>query len=683
MKEFLRKRSYSLFVILALLVLLPQAVVAGRTPDVFEQAFSLAVKNHVDAPSPAALSASAIKEMVELLRSKKIEYKKPDVDASSAPGNSDEAVRQVISYYKGILGSADIPPEEVEGAAIKGLVKALDPHSQHLSVREVKEMNMGMKGTFSGVGLQIGIKDEQLLVVAPIEDSPAFRAGIQAGDAIIKINDLSTKGMTIMDAVDKLRGEKGSRVKITIARAAFKDPYDVAIVRDTITVQSVKSRMLDDGIGYIKISQFQGQTPHDVEMALRDLGTKGMKKLILDLRNNPGGLLDASVDVSGKFLAKGSIAVSLQGREKADRRDYKTAGADSIPDRPMIVLIDKGSASASEILSGTLKDHKRAVLVGSRTFGKGSVQTIFPLDDGSALRLTTYYYFTPARINVEKTGITPDVEVAEKENDDASLKVAQAALRAYREPDVSHAKLVHLALRFSHDGKEEFEQAKAANTVAAYDKFLKAFPDSTNRRPALQAMAAVIEKQARPYEEYKKFVVAYEDGLEFVPGKYRLSLTGPEGLRAGDIAGFRKKGVGDNIIAAKIRSSKGRYRDFSFDEIDQLKKMGVPEVAIEAMIESTARVTREEDEVKNKKNMEDLLAEIQRMQKKLDNLKTAQASGAAVPVPVSAVQSQGPSVTDTLKNCSSQILALEGCKHLPSLGAMVCRAAAKSQFPCE
>ncbi|MEK6744016.1 MAG: S41 family peptidase [Nitrospirota bacterium] len=681
MKKFLQKKSYFIFIVLSFLVLLPQAVVAGRTPDVFEKAFSVVMKNHVEAPNPSSLSASAIREMIELLRSKKIDHKMPDGDGSAAPRNSDEAVRQVVAFYKEIAGSTDISPEELEGAAIKGLLKALDPHSQHMSVRQVKDMSTDITGKFTGVGLQIGIKNEQLVVVAPIEDSPAFRAGIQAGDAIMKIDNVPTKGMSITDAVDKLRGKKGTRVNITIARASFKDPYDVTIERDTITVRSVKSRMLDDGIGYIKISQFQGQTANDVEAALRDLESNGMRKLILDLRSNPGGLLDASVGVSGKFLVKGSLVVTLQGRERADRKEFKTSGSYIAPDRPMIVLVDNGSASASEILSGALKDHQRAVIVGAKTFGKGSVQTVFPLNDGSALRLTTALYYTPAHTNVEKAGITPDVEVVEKENDDASLKVAQAALRSYSEPNVSHAKLAQIALRFANDKREEFEQAKAANTFDAYDKFLKAFPSSANRKPALQAMAVLIEKQNRGYEEYKKFVAAYEDGLEFVPGKYRLGLTGPEGLRVGDIAGFRKKGVGDNIIAAKIRSGKGRYRDYSFDEIDQLKKMGIPEVVIEAMIESTSRVTRDEEESQKKKNMEELLAEIQRMQKKLDEMRTAQASGAAVPV--SAGQSQGPSVVDTVQNCAAQITALEACKHLPRLGAMICRAAAKSQFPCE
>ena len=231
------------------------------------------------------------------------------------------------------------------------------------------------------------------------------------------------------------------------------------------------------------------------------------------------------------------------------------------------------------------------------------------------------------------------------------------------------------------DGKEEFEAAKSANTFDAYDQFLKAFPSSGNRRPALQAMAALIGMQNGSYEDHRKFVVAYEDGLEFVPEKYRLVLTGPEGLRVHDIAEFRKKGVGNNIIAAKIRSGKGRYKDFSFDEIDQLKTMGIPEVVVEAMIESTSRATRDEEELQNKKKMADLLADIQQMQNKLVDLKTAKVSDAAMPV--SAVQSQGPSVSDAVTNCASQVAALEACKYLPSLGAMVCRAAAKAQFPCE
>ena len=681
MKSYLQKRAYSLLIVLSLLLLLPQAVVAGRSPDVFEQVFSLAMKNYVDAPDPASLSAGAIAEMKALLTAKKIEIKKTGADSGSAPGNSAQAVKQVVDFYNEAVGYGDVPPEELEGAAIKGLVKALDQHTHHMSVRQVKEMNTDVAGKFSGVGMQIGIKNEQLLVVAPIEDSPAYRAGIQAGDAIMKIDNVPTAGMSITDAVDKLRGKKGTRVNISITRASFKEPYDITLERDVIIVQSVKSRMLDDDIGYVKIAQFQGPTSNDVETALRDLLAKGMKKLIIDLRSNPGGLLDASVGVSGKFLDKGGLVVSLQGRDRADKKDFSTSGSDLVRDRPIIVLVDKGSASAAEILSGALKDHQRAVIVGTRTFGKGSVQTVFPLKDGSALRLTTARYFTPAHISVEKAGIVPDVEVAEKENDDAALKVAQAALRSYREPTVSYARLTQLALRIANDKKEEFETAKAANTFEAYDKFLKAFPASAYRQTALQAMAALIEKQDRPFEGYKKFVAAHEDGLEFVPGKYRLGLTGPEGLRVGDIAGLRKKGVGDNIIAAKIRSGKGRYRDFSFDEIDQLKQMGVPEVVIEAMLESTSRAVRDEEESQKKKNMEDLLAEIQRMQKKLEELKTAQASGPAAPVP--ANRSQGPSVVDTVQNCAAQIAALEACKHLPSLGAMICRSAAKAQFPCE
>ncbi len=231
-------------------------------------------------------------------------------------------------------------------------------------------------------------------------------------------------------------------------------------------------------------------------------------------------------------------------------------------------------------------------------------------------------------------------------------------------------------------GNDAYAEAKTANTSEAYEKFLKAYPSSEHRREALEAMAGLIQKRAGTNADYRKFVSAYEDGLEFVPEKYSLALTGPNGMRVYDIVALRKKGVEDNLICAKIRAGKGKYKDYSFEEMDALKKMGVSAVLIEAMIDSTTRAKREEEELQKKKAMEDILAEIQRVQNRLEELKTAQSS-AVVPVSVSAQQGQGPSVTDTVTNCTAQISALEACKHLPGLGAMICKATAKSQFPCE
>lgn len=236
-------------------------------------------------------------------------------------------------------------------------------------------------------------------------------------------------------------------------------------------------------------------------------------------------------------------------------------------------------------------------------------------------------------------------------------------------------------------GNDAYEEAKAANTFDAYEKFLKEYPSSEHRRETLEAMAALIQKRNSAHADYRKFVSTYEDGLECVPEKHRLPLTGPEGMRVQDIVALRKKGVEDNLICAKIRSGKGKYKDFSFEEMDALKKIGISAPVIEAMIDATSRVKREEEEQQKKKAMEDILAEIQRVQNKLAELKTQQPTAEA-PVqvaasPASAEQSQGPSVSDTVKNCAAQVVALEACKQLPSLGAMICKAAAKSQFPCE
>jgi carboxyl-terminal processing protease len=301
--------------------------------------------------------------------------------------------------------------KELMQGAIRGMISSLDPHSSYMSERQFKEMNMDIKGEFTGVGIQIGIKNQQLTIIAPIEDTPGFRAGLAAGDKILKINDDWTKDMSIEQAVDKMRGPKGTAVRLMILRETWDKPKEFKIVRDTIKVQSVKSKMLDDSIGYVKIIQFQGQTTEELEKALRGLESKGMKKIVLDLRNDPGGLLDASVDVSSKFLPKDSLVVYLQGRQKTDRKDFLTTSIETPRTYPMVVLVNTGSASASEIVSGALQDSKRALILGTQTFGKGSVQTVFPLESGGGIRLTTAKYYTPSGRSIQNVGITPDIEV--------------------------------------------------------------------------------------------------------------------------------------------------------------------------------------------------------------------------------------------------------------------------------
>ena len=305
----------------------------------------------------------------------------------------------------------DPKTRELIYGAIRGMLSSLDPHSSFMTERAYKEMDMDIRGEFQGVGIEIGIKNSQLTAISPIEDTPADRAGIAAGDKILKINDDWTKELTIEEAVDKMRGAKGTKVRLLIYREGWDKPREFPIIRDVIKVQSVKYKMLDTDIGYVKIRQFQGQTGAEIEKALKTLTEKGMKKLVLDLRNDPGGMLDASVDVSSMFLPKDTLVVYLQGRNASDRKDFMSTGSELYRQYPLVVLVNAGSASASEIVAGALQDSRRAVIVGTQTFGKGSVQTVYPLEGGVGLRLTTAKYYTPSGRSIQNVGITPDIEV--------------------------------------------------------------------------------------------------------------------------------------------------------------------------------------------------------------------------------------------------------------------------------
>jgi carboxyl-terminal processing protease len=273
-----------------------------------------------------------------------------------------------------------------------------------------KEMQVDTKGEFGGLGIQIGIKDGMLTVIAPLEDTPAFRVGIKAGDKILKINDELTKDMSLHDAVSKMRGVPSTSVRITIIREGWKETKDFTIVREVIKIKSVKSKLLDDSIGYVKVNQFQEQTADDLSKALENLEKENMNSLILDMRNNPGGLLNSAVDVTSFFLPADKLVVYIEDRD-GKKVEYSSSGGESDVEFPMIVLVNEGSASASEIVAGALKDWNRAVVIGTPTFGKGSVQSVVPLSDGSALRLTTARYYTPQGISIQTTGITPDITV--------------------------------------------------------------------------------------------------------------------------------------------------------------------------------------------------------------------------------------------------------------------------------
>jgi carboxyl-terminal processing protease len=295
--------------------------------------------------------------------------------------------------------------------AIKGMVGTLDPHSFFMSPDEYRELMVETKGSFSGVGIEITIRDNVLTVVSPIEGTPAFEAGIRAGDQIIKIGERSTKDFSIMEAVKLIRGPKGTKVRLTVRREEAEKPIEFVITRDVIPIRSVRSLFLPHGIGYVRISNFQSNTGQELSKALRELaGKEGLKGLILDLRNNPGGLLPQAVKVADEFLDSGVI-VSIKGRDQQEEKTYAQSG-DLMRGNPIVALINGGSASASEIVAGALQDNGRALILGTTSFGKGSVQTLFPLSDGSGLRLTTALHYTPSGISIQAKGITPDIEVA-------------------------------------------------------------------------------------------------------------------------------------------------------------------------------------------------------------------------------------------------------------------------------
>jgi len=297
--------------------------------------------------------------------------------------------------------------------AIKGMLETLDPHSAYMPPAMFKEMQEETKGRFEGLGIEITLKDGILTVVSPIEGTPAFRAGVLAGDQIIKIDGETTKNFTLVDSVKRLRGPRGTKVTITIMREGLPKPKDFTLVREVIPVRSVRHELLEKTYGYVRISQFQEKTDGDFEKAMKALEeeSKGaLKGLVLDLRNNPGGLLDQAVKISDRFIDSG-IIVSIDGRREEAKQKWPAHPDGTATRYPLIVLVNGGSASGAEIVAGAIQDHGRGILVGTQTFGKGSVQTIIPLKDGSGLRLTTARYYTPSGRSIQAKGIVPDIIV--------------------------------------------------------------------------------------------------------------------------------------------------------------------------------------------------------------------------------------------------------------------------------
>ncbi len=318
--------------------------------------------------------------------------------------------------------------------AIQGMLSGLDPHSGYLNQEAYQEIQIGTTGKFGGLGIEVGMDNGFVKVIAPIDDTPAQRAGVKAGDLIVRLDDTPVKGMTLGDAVKIMRGDPGTSITLTIVRESEEKPLRITIVRAIIRVKSIKSRTLEPGYGYIRISHFQTHTGEDLAKAIRAIknDNQQLNGLVLDLRNNPGGVLKAAVDVSDTFLSQGLI-VYTEGRVIDSSLKFKAHNDDLLEGAPLVVLVNGGSASASEIVAGALQDHKRAVIMGNKTFGKGSVQTILPMNNNAALKLTTARYYTPSGRSIQAEGIQPDivlnkVEIAEVEaEEDLRLKESDLA----------------------------------------------------------------------------------------------------------------------------------------------------------------------------------------------------------------------------------------------------------------
>ncbi len=347
-----------------------------------------------------------------------------------------------------------VTDKELLENAIRGMLVGLDPHSSYLNAEEYQELKVGTTGRFGGLGIQVTMEDGFVKVISPIDDTPAQRAGMASGDIIIKLDEQPVKGMTLNEAVKIMRGDVGSKIVLTVVRKGKGTPFKVTLVRDIIKVKSVRSRTLEEGFGYVRISSFQSPTGDALESAIADLkkdnGGK-LKGMVLDLRNNPGGVLNGAVAVSDAFLDAGKI-VFTKGRIKNAQMDFNATPGDLLEGAPLVVLINAGSASASEIVAGALQDHNRAIIMGTKSFGKGSVQTILPTGSGGAVKITTARYFTPSGRSIQATGIEPDIELERLKLE--SMEAAQ--FKPIKEADLSH----HL----SNGNKQKVKEDKADAT---------------------------------------------------------------------------------------------------------------------------------------------------------------------------------------------------------------------------
>lgn len=390
----------------------------------------------------------------------------------SASANKDpgaplpvEELRQFAEVFNHVKVGYVEPVEDKKliTNAISGMLSGLDPHSTYLDQDAFKDLQVGTQGEFGGLGIEVGTEDGFVKVVSPIEDTPAYRAGIKTGDLIIKLDDTSTKGLSLSDAVKRMRGKPKTSIKLTIARKGENKPIEVTLVREVIKVQSVKSKLIEPGFGYVRLTQFQENTAADMVRALDKMYKQGeLKGLVMDLRNDPGGLLNGAVGVAAAYLPAKTLVVSTDGRTEDAKRRFIAAPEDylrgtredflqglpaGVKNVPMVVLVNSGSASASEIVAGALQDHKRAVIMGTQTFGKGSVQTVMPMSNNTAIKLTTARYYTPSGRSIQAKGIVPDIVVEETANGPIGMRLREADLERHlnNDKDPEEAKPVEQA----------------------------------------------------------------------------------------------------------------------------------------------------------------------------------------------------------------------------------------------
>jgi carboxyl-terminal processing protease len=419
----------------------------------------------------------------------------PETDAAAQDRLPLDDLRTFAEVFGRIKSDyvEDVDDRELLASAIRGMLGGLDPHSSYLDPDAYRDLRVGTTGEFGGLGIEVGMDDGFVKVIAPIDDTPAQRAGMQAGDLIVRIDGKPVKGLSLSDAVAMMRGKPGSEIELTVVREGEGNPLKVTIVRDVIKVASVKSRTLEPGYGYLRVSNFQARTTEDLLEAVAALkadNKDGLKGVVLDLRNNPGGVLNAAVGVSDAFLEEGLIVYTM-GRDEDEKLEFKAGPDDVLDGAPLAVLVNGGSASASEIVAGALQDQRRGVIMGEKTFGKGSVQTIVPIDDRTALKLTTARYYTPSGRSIQALGIVPDIELVrgrvnlESEPEVAELKEADL-MRHLDDPDAADPDAAEptdaeadTAAEDAPLAAEDYQLAEALNVL----KGLSLFGKTTAREP--------------------------------------------------------------------------------------------------------------------------------------------------------------------------------------------------------